>query len=104
MGRGRVENLRTPSTEEAREIGRKGGKKSGVVRKFKADFAGVLIERLEQGETMAELAESAVENAKKDLGWWLAIRDTIGQEPPKKTQSEVSGGLIIGWEKNDEGK
>lgn len=35
------QNLRTPSTEEAREIGRKGGIKSGQVRKQKADFIKV---------------------------------------------------------------
>lgn len=98
--KGRVENLRTPSTEEAREIGRKGGKMSALKRKVKADFKAVLIERLEQGATMQELADSAVDNARTDLGWWLAIRDTIGQEPPKRTQSEVSGSLVIGWESN----
>ena len=86
------------SKSEARERGRKGGKASGVVRKFKADFCAALKERLEQGETMKELAESAVQNAHSDIAWFLAVRDTIGQKPADKTESKVQAQVVYGWE------
>ena len=41
------ENLRTPSTEEAREIGRKGGIASGKARKEKKDRKQIASELLD---------------------------------------------------------
>ena len=83
---------------EQREIRRKGGKKSGAVRKFKADFKAALMERLEQGDTMQKLADCAVENARDDIQWFLAIRDTIGQKPVDKAENKVQAQVVYGWE------
>lgn len=41
------QNLRTPTSEEAREIGRKGGIASGKARKEKATLRAVLMEELD---------------------------------------------------------
>jgi hypothetical protein len=41
------QNLRTPTSEEAREIGRKGGIASGKARKEKATLRAVLLEELD---------------------------------------------------------
>lgn len=78
---------RTP--RERRESARKAGKASGEVRRMKADFKAVLMERLEQGDTMQQLADSAIEKAHEDLGWWQAVRDTIGQRPVERRESAV---------------
>lgn len=78
---------RTPS--ERRESARKAGKASGEARRMKADFKAVLMERLEQGDTMQQLADSAIEKAHDDLGWWQAVRDTIGQKPVEKREAAV---------------
>ena len=78
------------SQREARENGRKGGKKSGEVRRMKADFKAVLIDLLEKGNTMEELGMAAVENAKTDIAWWQAVRDTIGQKPVDKRETNVN--------------
>lgn len=82
------QNKRTKS--EQRKIASMGGKKSGEVRRMKADFKAVLMERLEQGDTMQQLADSAIEKAHEDLGWWQAVRDTIGQKPVEKRESNVN--------------
>ena len=42
------QNLRTPTSEEAREIGRKGGIASGKARKEKATLRAVLMEELDE--------------------------------------------------------
>lgn len=42
------QNLRTPTSEEAREIGRKGGIASGKARKEKATLRAVLLEELDE--------------------------------------------------------
>ena len=42
-----IENLRTPSTEEAREIGRKGGIASGKARREKRDRKQIASELLD---------------------------------------------------------
>lgn len=87
---------RTPA--ERKELARKAGKASGVVRKFKADFKAALMERLEQGDTMQKLADAAVSNASDDIQWFLAIRDTIGQKPADKSESKVQAQVTYGWE------
>ena len=58
------QNKRTKS--EQRKIASMGGKKSGEVRRMKADFKAVLIERLEQGDTMQQLVDSAIEKAHEE--------------------------------------
>ena len=78
------------SKSEARENSRKGGIKSGQVRRMKADFKAVLIDLLERGNTMEELGAAAVENAKSDIAWWQAVRDTIGQKPVEKRETNVN--------------
>ena len=97
--KGNVNNLKPCRTkDEAKERGRNGGLKSGVVRKFKADFCAALKERLEQGETMKELADCAVNNARDDIQWFLEIRDTIGQKPVDKAENKVQAQVVCGWE------
>jgi hypothetical protein len=63
--KGRPENLRTPTTEIAREIGSKGGKKSAIVRKERRLLSQIYKDFLqkqvgESGQTGEELLEDVM--------------------------------------------
>ena len=87
MGKGRIENLRTPSTEEARTIGRKGGLASAKARKEKKTLKMEL-------EALLEVMDKNGDSVQKKMSFALIkkavngdtkafeiIRDTIGQKP-----------------------
>lgn len=93
------ENLRIPTSEEAREIGRKGGQKSGEVRKAKKTMRQMLDYLLEKeiktnkGEmsTLEAIMVSMIAKASKgDVRATEFIRDTIGQKPSDKVIGELS--------------
>lgn len=93
------ENLKTPSTEEARERGRKGGIKSGKVRKerkkLKEELEALLMLKDESGSTNQErmslslIKEALLGNTKA----FEVIRDTIGENPKQKI--EHSGAIKL---------
>lgn len=106
MGKANVQNLRVPSSEEAREIGRKGGIASGEARRNKKllrDCIDYLLEREdktvqhEDGTPMSgaeqlaynlfvkALAETDTAKAAKAFE---VLRDTAGQKPVDKVQME----------------
>lgn len=86
------DNLKTPSTEEARERGRKGGIKSGKVRKerkkLKEELETLLMLKDENGSTNQEkmslslIKEALLGNTKA----FEVIRDTIGENPKQKIE------------------
>lgn len=90
------ENLKTPSTEEARERGRKGGIKSGKVRKerkkLKEELEILLMLKDENGSTNQEkmslslIKEALLGNTKA----FEVIRDTIGENPKQKIEHSGS--------------
>lgn len=103
------ENLRTPSTEEAREIGRKGGIASGETRRRKKSLREqmeMLLSLPVQDEATKEFIESLgidseeVNNAlaitlsmyqealKGNTKAFELIRDTIGEKPTDRLQIE----------------
>ncbi len=88
-----TQNLRTPTSEEAREIGRKGGKRSAEVRKKRKtlregllillqeqlkDESGNITDKTTQDAIIAGLVKRAV---KGDTRAFEIIRDTIGEKP-----------------------
>lgn len=95
MARGNIDNLRVPSSEEARKNGAKGGKKSGDSRREKRKLQGALQKLLngkysvgENEETKKELggydavAQSMIHEAiKGNVKAATFIRDTIGEKP-----------------------
>lgn len=99
------ENLIVPSSDKARENGRKGGKASGEARRKKANFRKVLnalltakIESPEWDPILQELGvdctlESALnmamikEGLSGNVKAYVAIRDTIGQST--KSEEEI---------------
>lgn len=90
------------SKSEARERGKAGGLKSGEVRREKK----VLRERLElllarevDGLVTADAITIAlIEKALTgDVRAYEVIRDTIGEKPVDKQETEISGAINIGW-------
>lgn len=95
MGKGRTENLRTPSTEEARKIGRKGGINSGKARKRKKELKELLELALSQpseiaGEDNYFAIVTALVNEGKagNTKAFEVIRDTLGQKPTEKLEMQ----------------
>lgn len=100
-------NLRVPTTEEAREMGRKGGLKSAENRKRRKTFAEGLKEllvlpeddpqvrevllRLGLDGTMQDAINLAqyVKAKRGDVDAFRAIRDTVGEKP--RDELEVGG-------------
>lgn len=107
-----IENLRTPSTEEARKIGSKGGKASGEARKQRKTFKDVFTSLLEcdvskdaleplQGVIKSEYGDritadqamalaQIVKAVNGDTKAFEVIRDTIGEKPTDKTEHSGS--------------
>lgn len=100
------ENLRTPSTSEAREIGQKGGINSGKSRRKKADMRKAVQdildgnftlsnERITGAEAMAKklFALAMEKNGKQNIAAMKLILELTGQDKDtltdKKTKTEI---------------
>lgn len=94
------QNLRTPTTEEAREIGRKGGLASAKARRekktLKMELEALLEIMDEQGDSIQKKMSFALikKAVKGDTKAFEIIRDTIGQKPKEN--------LNIDFEKTQE--
>ena len=107
-------NLKTPTTKQARERGKKGGQASAAARKRRKamqDIAKIVLDMpVEPGEvtdledypdvnlTIGELSVLAVaKKAKKgDVAALTFLRDTAGEKPAEKV--EVSGDITAATE------
>lgn len=75
------------SSEEVREMGRKGGIKSGEVRRERKAFKEALLlaleTKLEDGRTVQEagIESLMLKYINGDLDVFKAIRDTVGEKP-----------------------
>lgn len=102
------DNLRVPTSEEAREIGRKGGIASGKARRERKAFKEALLLAL---ETMTEegktIQEKGIESLMKkyidgDLQAFTIVRDTVGEKPTDKVEADVNSEVKINIELSDE--
>lgn len=100
MPRGNVKNLKTPSTEEARDRGRKGGKKSGEVRRerklLKDELLALLDAEFENPETQKKenvremISYKLIEQCMNgNVKAFLALRDTIGEKPVERIDASI---------------
>lgn len=96
------DNLKVPTSEEARELGRKGGQASGRARKRRKELKELLIIALSQPCKDADMDNWAAVTAalvQKALGGdtkaFEVIRDTIGQKPIDKVSAELSSCVDI---------
>lgn len=84
------DNLRTPSTEEAREIGRKGGIASGEARRKRKTLREELLLLLEKGDTQERISLALLQKAMNgDTKAFEVLRDTVGEKPVDKVETEV---------------
>lgn len=86
------ENLKpVQSKNEAREKGKKGGKKSGEIRRARKTLKEELLLLLESGNTQNKISLALIQKALKgDIKAFEVIRDTIGEKPVDK-QLTVEG-------------
>ena len=110
------DNLRVPTSEEAREIGRKGGIASGEARRRKADLRKALEALLEkdftdkEGRTLSGAEAIALKQMEKalkgDTRAFEVVRETSGQAVVQKVMiaeveqeviDEVEG-IVFGYE------
>lgn len=91
------------TVEQQKEFHRKGGIASGKARREKANFKKLLEialnEEYKGGMTNAEamvvsIIQEALEGNTKAFE---VVRDTIGQKPVEKAESQISGGLEVTW-------
>lgn len=86
------ENLKpVQSKSEAREKGKKGGKKSGEIRRARKTLKEELLLLLESGNTQNKISLALIQKALKgNIKAFEVIRDTIGEKPIDK-QLTVEG-------------
>lgn len=102
MAKGNVENLMpVTSKEEARELGRKGGKASGVARREKKTIRKsleLLLERVQEGEelTGAESVAAALfyKALSGDVRAIEVLRDSVGEKPTDKVEHQGRMDLV----------
>ena len=101
MGKGRVENLIIPSSEKARENGRKGGIASGKAKRDKLTLREALLALLqmpadaEGNSGMTVMATILFKKALEgDVRAICEIRDSIGEKPTDKLQAQMQGGHV----------
>lgn len=82
------QNLKPPTTEEARERGKKGGIASGKSRKRMKTFKEAILNTTSEDE-LEKMIERIKDNVMKkgDIQSAIFLRDTIGQKPTDKTEN-----------------
>lgn len=100
-----IDNLRTPTTEQAREIGRKGGLASAKARAEKKQLKELLELALAQPSEIVEgednytaitaaLVNKAIQG---DTKAYEVIRDTLGQKPTEHTQTDLTAKIEVDY-------
>ena len=89
------QNLKPLTTSKAREIGKKGGKKSGKVRREKKMLRDLLEEALKKktdtGNKYIDITIALITEAEKgNVKAYETIRDTLGQKPKENIKVGVS--------------
>ena len=104
MPKGNIENLRTPSTEEAREMQLKSAQKRSQNIKERKLIRAVIEERL-GNEDLEEIVDNLIDRAKRDSKDFEVLQSALGQKPVDKVMvAEVEQSVIDDVERmvNDE--
>ena len=83
MGKANIENLRTPSTEQAREMQKKSAEKRSQNIKERKLIRQVIEERL-GGVDLEEIVDNLIDRAKYDRKDFETLQAAIGQKPIDK--------------------
>ena len=99
MSKGNIENLRTPSTEEAREMQLKSAQKRSQNIKERKLIRAVIEERL-GNEDLEEIVDNLIARAKENSKDFETLQAAIGQKPVDKVMvAEVEQSIIDEVEK-----
>lgn len=104
MPKGNIENLRTPSTEEAREMQLRSAQKRSQNIKERKLIRAVIEERL-GNEDLEEIVDNLIARAKENSKDFETLQAAIGQKPVEKVMvAEVEQSVIDDVERmvNDE--
>ena len=83
MPKGKIDNLRTPSTEEAREMQLKSAQKRSQNIKERKLIRAVIEERL-GNEDLEEIVDNLIARAKENSKDFETLQAAIGQKPVEK--------------------
>ena len=104
MGKANIKNLRTPSTEQAREMQKKSAEKRSQNIKERKLIRQVIEERL-GGADLEEIVDNLIYRAKHDSKDFEVLQSALGQKPVDKVMvAEVEQSVIDDVERmvNDE--
>ena len=88
IGKVNMQNLRTPSTEQAREMQKKSAEKRSQNIKERKLIRQVLEERLGV-EDLEEIADNLIERAKSDSRDFEVLQSALGQKPVDKVEMKT---------------
>ena len=83
-----TENLRTPTSEEAKEMQKKSVEKR-YENKVKYGLIANAIMQTLSDEDLHEIARGIIDRAKKDSDDLVKLRDTIGEKPVDKQEIHI---------------
>ena len=86
MGKINMHNLRTPSTEQAREMQKKSAEKRSQNIKERKLIRQVIEERLD-GADLEEIVDNLIDRAKRDSKDFEVLQSALGQKPVDKVQT-----------------
>ena len=86
LGKVNMQNLRTPSTEEAREMQKKSAEKRSQNIKERKLIRQVIEERL-GGADLDEIVDNLIDRAKHDSRDFEVLQAALGQKPIDKVQA-----------------
>lgn len=89
-----IENLRVPSSEEAREMQKKSAAKRSQNIKERKLLMELLIERT-KSKDLEEMLDNLIERAKNTDKGFEVYRDTIGEKPTERIDANVNGEIVV---------
>ena len=103
MNENNLVSLADRTTEEQREIARKGGIASGEARRRKKTLKEELIALLETNDNNNKISLAILQKALNgDIQAFNTIRDTIGEKPVDKVEADINSDVTINIELSDE--
>lgn len=103
MNENNLVSLADRTTEEQREIARKGGIASGEARRRKKTLKEELIALLETNDNNNKISVAILNKALNgDIQAFTTIRDTIGEKPVDKVEADINSDVNINIELSDE--
>ena len=94
MGRANVQNLRTPSTDEARAMQKKSAEKRSQNIKERKLIRQVIEERL-GNEDLEEIVDNLIQRAKIDSRDFEVLQTALGQKPVEKVMiADVDSSVV----------